>query len=191
MSLRITLNLAPREVVLAYVAGTLAAAALLFVLLLRPAYDELVRQRQRVHAQRVELEQLQSNLAVGRDVEQIFATVAPAAVAESDFRIFSAFFRQIDQVRARFSSLRTVNLRSLEVQDAGPYRVYPARITVDGQLPEVVAFVTELTHRPSAIGIDGFSVRGTQGLGLVECTLSLRSVQVFEKGSRRSPGEHP
>jgi len=172
-------SLTSRQRVLAVVTGTVIVTVMAVQLAVFPAYDTWQLRRARLDEQAAELARLERNIRMRDPVNRAFAELSPALHQQgSDEATFSQCIRQLEVVH-RYPTVMVVNAKPLPVVDEGTHKIYKVRVTVAGELPEVVRFVGDLTGSEKAVGIDGFSLRGIQGLSKVECSLSIRMVRLI------------
>jgi hypothetical protein len=92
-------------------------------------------------------------------------------------------------------SVRVVSMKPQPVKATRACRDYHVKLVLAGRLQEVVQFVSDMTGGPMVTGIDGFSIRGIQGAGAVECSLTLQMIRMTAgvrgqaEPSSRNPGE--
>ena len=160
----------------------LAASAAAVAYGLMPAWGELLRQRTLTDAQAAQYARLSRNLALRNQVAAEFQRLAGSAVQTgTDEVALSEFLRDLE-AKARLPGLNIVNIKPLAVRDEKTHKVYGAKLTLAGRLAEVLRFATEVTEGDQAVGIESFSVRGTQKVHVVECTLAICKVRLVPKG---------
>lgn len=172
----------------------------LYALLLLPQWRRLDQVRTEASLLETELIELQSNLSIREQVDVLYqqANIEPLPADKSEHIITSDLLRKIDTIRANYPSLSVTNIRPLLPPEAsragkssnnsrnvtettsrggdapgGGGRIYLVRMTVSGKLPEIVDFVTSLTHQRVLIRLDSYTLRGVQGVNLVECKMQL------------------
>ena len=143
-----------------------------------PAWDELDAVRALADAQALEHAKLERNLALGGRVnEQLLRRSRTAIQIDSDQVTLSGFLRELEGL-ARYPSLTVVNIKPFPVEDKESHKVYRTRLTVAGRLAEVLQFATDITTGTQVVGLESFSLRGVQGVGSVECTLSVLMIRL-------------
>lgn len=184
-------SLTSRQQVLAAITLAVIVSAVVLHVGILAAFDTWQLLRAGLDEQAAEFARLERNISVRSNVDEAFQRL-PAELHQrgSDEATFSQCIRQLEVVR-RYPTMMIVNAKPLPVGDEGTHKTYRLRITVAGELPEVVRFVGDLTGGDKAVGIDGFSLRGIQGISKVECSLSIRMIRLTGTGrgrdARRSP----
>jgi Tfp pilus assembly protein PilO len=150
--------------------------------LVLPAYDQYKSLQATVDMQSVEHAKLSRNVSMGAQVDRQFEALGQDIMqSESDEVTLSQFLRQLESL-ARYPSMTLVNMKALPVRDEGAFKVFGVRAAVAGKLQEIVQFVSDLTSRPEAVGLEAFSIRGLQAGNRVECTLTVWMVRVAREG---------
>ena len=90
---------------------------------------------------------------------------------------FSEFLRLLEGQTDRWR-VRLVKARPGEVEYDGACRIYRVTLSIEGTVPDILQYVSDLTHGQAVIGLDGLSLRALSALNRVECTLSLRNVRL-------------
>lgn len=171
-------KLHPRQIVLAIVTLTVVLGALLVLYGVFPAYDAWRSLSSQLKLQSLEHDQLSANLAAREYVNDQFKKLGlEVRQLKSDQIALSQFLRDVEAL-ARHPSLTVINMKPMTVDDRGACKIYPVRLSVAGKLQEVLQFVSDMTNRPTVVGLDGFSLRGIQGSNRVECTLSIWMVRL-------------
>jgi len=172
-------KLKPREVVVmaataVVLIGTWGTEHFVF-----PAYDEVVEMRERNRSQAAEFARLGGNLAIRQDVDQAFQLLGEAIKqTESDQITLSRLLRDLERTFAKYPDVRLTNVRPDPVEDANCHKVYRVKLDMAAKLPDLLKFIQDLTGGTEVVGMEGFSLRGVQGVNMVECSLSLRMIRL-------------
>ena len=177
--IRFKRKLSPRESVL-FSLTTLGLLCLLVVHgYLLPAYDQWQLSKSSAQLQGLEYAKLNSNLAIKQSVNQQFHKLGPNALQlKSDQITLSEYLRELETL-TRHPSITLINMKPLPVKAETNHKIFHIKLSVAGKLPEILQFVTELTHGETITGLEGFSLRAMQGNNMVECSLSLWMVRLM------------
>jgi Tfp pilus assembly protein PilO len=144
-----------------------------------PADSEVRALRSQSESRQAEFARLRANLTVSDIVERRFASLADRARQEGNDAATLSRFLQDLEAAARYPTLSIVNITPLPSANDGDCRVYRVKMAVAGKLPEVTMFIGDVTGGSSVVGIESFSLRGVQGVGMVEFSGVLRMVRVI------------
>jgi len=178
-----------RRVVLFAAAALVLLCAHLCDALILPAYDELALLRSLAESRALELARLSGHLAVSDVVKERFDALADKVrQVDNDEVTLSGFLLDLEAA-ARHPSISIVNTKPFPVQDEGTHKVYRVKMSVAGKLQDVARFVSDVTNGNSVVGIESFSLRGVQGVSMVEFAAVLRMIRVASSASinRDSP----
>ena len=171
-------TLRPREVVLAAVTVLVATSAWGMSDLIFPAYDRFAAQRDLNRTHRDEYAQLTANLAIRRQVQQAFATLAEDIQQTATDQIaMSRFLRDLERTLKRHPKITMINARPLPIESGRNLKAYRVRLSVTARLQDLLRFVAELTGGPDVVGLEAFSLRGVQRSNCVEAVLSLQRIR--------------
>jgi hypothetical protein len=132
---------------------------------------------------------LTRNVEMKQGVDKAFAQLGPEAYQrESDPLTLAGWLRELELL-ARLPSMALNNMKALPVKLEGSHKVYRVRLTISGKLPEVLRFISSATHGQSIAGLESFSLRGVQGINMVECGLSLRMIRLLSDNKEGSHGD--
>lgn len=180
-------NPRPRQTVLAILAGLAALCALGTENFLVPAWNQLAAQRATAKRQSLEYEKLTRHLAVADLVAAEFQRWGTPALQNDTDEVTLAGLLRTLEAKARIPGMAIVNIKPLPVSDEKVYKLYRVRLSLAGKLPDLLGYVGEITAGGDATGIESFSLRGTPRPGVVECSLSLRTVRLVAGQGGHSP----
>lgn len=164
-------------------AAVILAAAFLRYLLI-PSGRECSALRAQLQTKNIEYTRLARNVEMKQPVDAAFGRLGPQANQnESDPLTLAAWLRELEML-ARLPGMTLNNMKALPVRQERAYKVYRVRLSVSGKLPEVLRFVSASTHGDSIAGLESFSLRGIQGMNMVECGLSLRLIRLLPEAKK-------
>jgi Tfp pilus assembly protein PilO len=181
--------LSVREVFLLGLALSSVAVFLATKYYLVPAYDTQKAVRAQAELMSMDYAKLLTNLAVSEKMSREYEMLRDEAVVqtESDQITLSAFLQQIE-VAARRPTLVLINMRPQPIVTAETFKSYPVNLSISGNLPEVVRFVSDLLSAQTVISLDHFVLRGVQSYGRVECSMVLSMVKTTPLSVRQGAG---
>lgn len=146
---------------------------------LLPAFDEQKALRAEAQLMSMDYAKLLTNLAVSEKMGREYEILRDEAVVQmqSDQITLSAFLQQIE-VAARRPTLVLVNMKPQAIVTAETFKSYPVKLSISGNLPEVIRFVSDLLSTQAVIGVDHFMLRGVQSYGRVECSMELSMIKI-------------
>lgn len=167
-------------------AGTIAV---LFLYVIRPAYQQFSDAASAYAVNRMELTELERNVSIGDQVnavyQQVFVSDEEFSQA-SDHMLTSRFLREIEGVRSRFPSLALISATPQKVRDAATHKEYPVRMALAGKLPEIMAYVNDIgDQRYGAIRLEDLSLRTTQGVNMVESQFTLTMIRLLPHSGKK------
>jgi len=175
-----------RVVLMAMMALILLCAHLCSALVL-PACDELISLRSQAENRALEHARLIGHLAVSDVVKARFDALSDKVRQEDNDEVTLSGFLLNLEAAARHPSISIVNIKPFPVQNVGTYKVYRVKMAVAGKLQEVTRFVSDVTGRDSVVGIESFSIRGVQGVSMVEFAAVLQMIRVPSSGTAMAP----
>lgn len=168
-----------RRVIMFGMGGAIIMLILFVTEILSPALDGLTVKQTAVENAFAQHGRLVKNVSVRDFVEQEFANFADEAFQnESDQITVSQFLRDVESL-ARQPNMTLLNMKPMPVKVKEQYKIYRVRLSAVGKLQDIVTFVSSLTNRKYITGLSSLSIRGVQGHGVVECTLSIWMVRLL------------
>lgn len=181
-----------RRVVLLAIAALILLCVHLCDALILPAYEELASLRSLAESRALEHARLSGHLAVSNVVKERFDAFADRVrQADNDEVTLSGFLLDLEAA-ARHPSISIVNIKPFPVQNEAAHKVYRVKMSVAGKLQDVTRFVSDVTNGNSVVGIESFSLRGVQGVSMVEFSAVLRMIRVASSAPAerdRRPGK--
>jgi len=174
----------PGRLVLVWLTVTVAIVAVAAVYWVFPTYDAWRELRRDVAMQSVEHARLKANLAMGQRVDEQFRQVGPQAFQDASDQITVSQFLVELETASRLPSLTLINARPMPARRQGPCKTYAVKLSLSGRLEEVLQFVWEVTSGDAIVGLEGFSLRGTQDRKRVECSLNLWMLRLLAEPGR-------
>jgi Tfp pilus assembly protein PilO len=156
---------------------------------LLPAYDEQKALRAQAQLMSMDYAKLLTNLAVSEKMGREYEILRDGAVVQtqSDQITLSTFLQQIEAA-ARRPTLMLINMKPQAVVTSETFKSYPVKLSISGNLPEVIRFVSDLLSAKTVIGVDHFMLRGVQSYGRVECSMELNMVTIIPPAARERGG---
>lgn len=152
--------------------------------LMLPAWDEMRAKQDTSEASVRKHARLGRNLLAARQIEGLIGRQQRVSEqVKSDEITQSEFLRDLEAT-SRLPRLRIVNIKPFSAQDTGTHRIYRVKLSVAGPLQEVLQFVASVMAGPNPTGLDSFSIRGVQGKGIVESTLTIASIRLIPNGDQ-------
>jgi len=183
MKIPLPASLGVRQVVLLALTAMVALSAAVAQWGLLPAWATLRDLRSAARLRGEQYAVLSRNLALRHRVAEEFHRLAGSTGgAANDEVALSDFLRDLE-TKARLPGLSIVNIKPLPVRNDRTHKVYSARLTLSGRLGEVLKFACDVGGGSEVTGVESFSIRGTQKLGVVECGLSLRRIGLAAPGA--------
>jgi Tfp pilus assembly protein PilO len=174
------INPTSRQISLCVIAGAFLLCVALLQAMVFPAYDELAGLGKTAEARAAEYARLSRNLAAGKVAQERFASLGKIVnQTASDEATLSEFLRELELL-ARRPSLRIVNIKPVPVDDQVSHRIYRANMTMAGKVQDLLQFASEITDANTVEGLDNFTIRGVQGISMVECSLVIRMVRTID-----------
>lgn len=178
-----------RELVLITATLIVVVGAPVFQRWLLPGYDQWRAMGALVDSQTIEYQRLVSNLEIKQSVDEQFKLLGENAwQSQSDQITLSGFLRDVE-VEARYPGMTLINMKPLPVTHQETHSVYKVRLSVAGKLQDVLKFAFKLLNGETITGMESFSIRGTQGGNVVECSFSLWMVKLPAPESSPGPPE--
>lgn len=175
-------NSNPRQAVLLILTVLVAVGALVVGHYLVPAYDEWNTLRQTLYLQVSQHASLARNVMIKDSVAKQFQALDPEMQqTDSDHVTLSKFLRELETMRARNPSIILINAKPLPVKSEATHKLYRIKLSVAGNLTEILQFVSDLANGPTVTGLETFSLRGVQGNNVVECSLSIWTVRLIRR----------
>ena len=167
-----------RRVALFATAALVVLCAYLCNALILPAYDELASLRSLAESRALKHARLTGHLAVSDVVKERFDALADRVrQADNDEVTLSRFLLDLETA-ARHPSISIVNIKPFPVQNEGTHKVYRVKMSVAGKLQDVTRFISDVTNGNSVVGVESFSLRGVQGVSMVEFAAVLRMIRI-------------
>ena len=146
-----------------------------------PAYGRWSAVRASLDSQIARYAELKRNLTLrDRILEQLKTLPRPPEVAKSDQIVLSNLLRELEEL-ARHPSMTLINMKPMPVEDRESYKVYKVKLSVGGQLQEILRFASNLANGNRMTGVDSFTIRSIQGSNMVECSLTVWTVQWLDE----------
>lgn len=119
------------------------------------------------------------NLTIRPELEKRFKDLQSSAPdSGSDEVVLVSFLKDLENF-SKYPTLTLVNMKPMEAKTESGNRVYRVRMSIAGKLPDLLQYVGDLSKSPRIIGIEGYSIRATQGDNIVECTVTFWMVKVL------------
>jgi Tfp pilus assembly protein PilO len=181
--------LSVREVFLFGMALSSVTVFLAMKYYLMPSYDTQKAVRAQTELMSMDYAKLLTNLSVSEKMSREYEMLRDEAVVQtqSDQITLSAFLQQIE-VAARRPTLVLINMRPQPIVTAESFKSYPVNLSISGNLPEVIRFVSDLLSAQIVISLDHFVLRGVQSYGRVECSMVLSMVKTTPLPVREKRG---
>lgn len=189
----LAIPLTPREKVIAAVTLGVVIAAIVFRVLVLPAYRHWAGLREQEQSIEQRLAHLRSNLAQSQNLEQALLIPVNGA-GDSDQIVMSIILRELEQA-ARSRSFRLQTVKPLPVEVQGNLGIYRVQASGTGDLSECVRLVDRMTATPGS-GLEDFSIRAARGSsgatgGGVDATITFKSIRVRGAAPSSTRGTAP
>ena len=167
-----------RQLALAVITALVLLSALAGRQWVLPAYDRWGKVREQVAQKLADFERLSGNLQYRAVVDERLAALGQDVVqADSDAKTLSTMLVNLEQT-ARDASVNLVNLRPEPVQRESGCCLYEVRLSVAGELGNILRFVHQVTDGAAPVGLRGVSLRALQGSQQVESVLTLQMARL-------------
>lgn len=119
------------------------------------------------------------NLTIRPELEKRFKDLQNATPdANTDEVVLVSFLKDLENF-SKYPTLTLVNMKPMEAKTESGNRIFRVRMSIAGKLPDLLQYVGDLSKSPRIIGIEGYSIRATQGDNIVECTVTFWMIKVL------------
>lgn len=147
---------------------------------LLPAMDDLDQMMTRTEAKTAELARLKANLDAGKGLGDTLRTYQKQLIqTDKDEIVLSTFLRGLEE-KARYPSMRIVNMRPNPIETKGSCKLYSVKMAVVGEIQDLLKFFKDVMAG-DIVGLKSLSLRGVQGGSGIECGVTLYMVRISSR----------